>query len=85
MAVTARPATETVADRELVLLLGAALMEYEPLPLPLAPDTIVNQLAGLVAVHVQPAVVVTVPVASPPLDGSDWLVGVTLKLQAAPA
>jgi hypothetical protein len=74
-----------VVDRELLLLLGAALTENEPLPLPFPPDVIVSQLAGLVAVHVQPAVVVTVPVASPPLDGSDWLVGVTLKLHAAPA
>jgi hypothetical protein len=56
-----------------------------PLPLPLAPAVIVNQLALLVAVHVQPLVVVTVSVAAPPAAVADGLVGETVKAHGAAA
>ena len=55
-----------------------------PLPLPLAPDVMVNQEALLVAVHAQPAVVVTVAVLDPAAATGFRVVGATLKVQAAP-
>jgi hypothetical protein len=56
-----------------------------PFPLPLAPDVIDSHGALLIAVHAQPAVVVTatlIPVA--PAAGADWLVGVMLIVHAPP-
>ena len=55
-----------------------------PLPLPVAPDVMVNQEALLVAVHAQPAVVVTVAVLDPAAATGFRVVGATLKVQAAP-
>ena len=55
-----------------------------PLPLPLAPDVIVNQGSLLVAVHAQPAVVVTVAVLDPAAATGLSDMGATLNVQAAP-
>jgi hypothetical protein len=57
---------------------AAALIETPPLPVPLAPAVIDNHDTLLVAVHVHPAVAVTVtgPVAPPP-PPTDRVVGVT--------
>jgi hypothetical protein len=52
-----------------------------PLPLPLAPAVIVNQLALLVPVHAQPAVVVTVSLAAPPVAVADGFVGDAANVQ----
>jgi hypothetical protein len=52
-----------------------------PLPLPLAPALIVNQLALLVAVQEHPAVVVTVAVPVAPAPGGVEVVGETLNVQ----
>jgi hypothetical protein len=58
----------------------------DPFPVPLAPDVIVSHAALLVAVHAQPAVVVT---ATEPLDavsGAFWLGGAIENVHgAAPA
>ena len=45
-----------------------------PVPLPLAPDVTVSQLALLDAVQAQPAGAVTVTVPVPPAAANDWLV-----------
>ena len=55
-----------------------------PLPLPLAALVIVSQLASLVAVHAQPAVVVTATLAVPPPLTIACVVGAAVKLHAAP-
>jgi hypothetical protein len=52
-----------------------------PLPEPLAPLVIVIQVALLVAVHVQPVVVVTPTLPGPPFDGTFADVGEAVKLQ----
>jgi hypothetical protein len=52
-----------------------------PFPVPLAPLVIVNQLAPLVAVQLQPAAPVTADVPVPPPNATDWLVGEMLTLQ----
>ena len=57
--------------RCVVVPLAATAYKTAPLPLPLAPDVIVNQAALLVAVQAQPAADVTVTVpfdAAPPTD-----------------
>jgi hypothetical protein len=56
-----------------------------PLPDPLAPPVILNQLAVSVAVQVQPLVAVTVTLPVPPALVSEIVVGDTLNVQAAPA
>ena len=55
-----------------------------PLPKPLAPAVIVNQLALLVAVHPQPACAVTDSAVLPPPGVADTVTGFTVKLHAAP-
>jgi hypothetical protein len=45
---------------------------------------IVNQLALLVAVHAQPALVVTVSLAAPPAAVADGFVGEAANAHAAP-
>jgi hypothetical protein len=54
------------------------------LPLPLAPEVIVNQEALLVALQLQPAVVVTLAVLDPAAAGGFRVVGATLNVHAAP-
>jgi hypothetical protein len=49
-----------------------------PLPLPLEPLVMLNQLAGSLAVHVQPAGAVTVAVPVPPALVSEMLDGDTV-------
>jgi hypothetical protein len=51
-----------------------------PVPLPLAPEVIVSQEALLVAVHVQPAVVVTVAVLDPAVAAAFRVVGATVNV-----
>ncbi len=75
----------SVAVREVVLVFWAALKPNGPPPVPLAPDVMVSQVAGLVAVQAQPDVVVTVPLAEPPDAVNDRVVGDTEKEQGAPA
>jgi hypothetical protein len=48
-----------------------------PLPLPVAPPVTVIQLTWLVAVHVQPAAVVTVADLEPPNAPIEMVVGAT--------
>jgi len=57
-----------------------AVAEYEtvPLPLPLEPPVMLNQLAGSLAVHVQPLGAVTVAVPVPPALASEMLEGETV-------
>jgi hypothetical protein len=50
----------SVAERDVVAVFALALNATGPVPLPLAPDVIVSQPAGLVAFQVQPAAAVTV-------------------------
>ena len=82
---TEEPATVSVAVREVVLVFWAALKPNGPPPVRLAPDVMVSQVAGLVAVQAQPDVVVTVPLAEPPDAVNDRVVGDTEKEQGAPA
>ena len=65
---------------------AAIVKSTDPLPVPLAPDVIVNHAALLTAVHAQPAVVVTVTVVpGPPAAPIDWLVGAIVYAQAGGA
>ena len=52
--------------------------------MPVAPVLTVSHVAGLVAVHVQPAVVVTVPDTVPPVAVTDCAVGETAKAHVVP-
>jgi hypothetical protein len=56
----------------------------EPLSLPLAADVIVNHEALLVAVQLQPALVVTFAVLDPPAAVGFSEVGATLNVHGAP-
>lgn len=60
------PAIVSVAERVDALVFAAALNLTVPLPVPLDPLTTVAHPAPLVAVHPQPAVVVTATVPEPP-------------------
>jgi hypothetical protein len=53
------------------------------LPVPLAPEVIVIQVALLVAVHVHPPCVVTLAVEVPPAAGSASVVGATVNVHGA--
>lgn len=79
------PAIVSVADRDCVVVLDAAVNPTLPEPLPVAPLVIVTHDAPLVALHVHPAVVVTETVPLPPFAASDMLVGEIVKLHGAPA
>jgi hypothetical protein len=68
------PATVRVPDRS-PLVVDATLYCTAPTPVPLAPDVIVSQEALLVAVHAQPAAVVTSRRPVPPLEGTPAEVG----------
>jgi hypothetical protein len=67
----------TVADRELVVLFGSTLTVIDPLPLPLAGDS-VTQAALEEAVHEQPAAAVTVTADVPPVALTEMDVGDTV-------
>ena len=56
-----------------------------PLPLPLAPDVMLSQEALLVAVQVQPVVVVTLALLDPAVAAGFNEVGDTVNVQATPA
>jgi hypothetical protein len=64
--VTAWPPTVTVALRDVVDVLAAAVSVTVPFPEPLAPPVTVNHPALLVAVHAQPEPAVSERVAVPP-------------------
>lgn len=66
-------------------MFSAALSKNVPLPVLLDVADTVSQLAELIADHVQPAAVVTVPEADPPVAGSACDVGVTVKVHPAAA
>jgi hypothetical protein len=68
------PAIVSVADLGLVVVLAAPVNATLPEPVPLAPLPIVTHDAPLVAVQLQPAVVVTSTEPLPPAADSDWLV-----------
>jgi hypothetical protein len=76
--VTVCPATVSVPVRGEVELLAVKLKATVPLPVPLAPEVIVNQVAFLVAVHVQPALVVTLTVLDPALAPGFRMVGASV-------
>ena len=59
MTITAWPATVTVPDRWLPVVLTATEMVTVPLPVPVAPAVTVIQFAPLDAAHVQPPGAVT--------------------------
>jgi hypothetical protein len=69
------PAMVTVPVRKAVVGLAATVYPTDPLPLPLAPEVTVIQLALLTPVHAQPADVVTVTVPVPPPATTDCVVG----------
>jgi hypothetical protein len=61
--------------REVVATLAATVNATDPLPLPLGGDVIVIHGAWLVAVHAQPAFVVTAVLPEPPAAGIETDVG----------
>lgn len=67
------PAIVSIADLGLVVVLAAPANATLPEPVPLAPLEIVTHDAPLVAVQLQPAVVVTSTEPLPPAADSDWL------------
>ena len=69
------PAIVSVPVRETVVGFASAPNITLPLPVPLAPLKIDAQPTPLVAVHAQPAVVVTVIVPLPPAKPTCWLRG----------
>lgn len=74
------PAIVRVPVRTEVVELAATEMLTVPLPFPLAPDVMVIQLAVVAAVHEQAFVVATVnELRVLPVDGSDSVVGFTVK------
>lgn len=85
MTVAVWPFTVIVADRLLVRAFAAALRTTVPAPAPPAPEVIVSHDALLVALHVQLAAVLTARFSIPPAGGTDWVVGVTPKVQASDA
>ncbi len=82
---TVSSATVNVPVRGDVAALAAIENATAPLPLPLAPDVIVSQEALLVAVHVQPIVVVTLALFEPAVAGGLSEVGETVNVQGAGA
>ena len=79
------PAIDSMAVRESVVVLDAAVNPTLPEPVPLAPLEIVTHDAPLVAVQLHPEVVVTVTVPPPPAADNDWLVGEIVYEQGAAA
>jgi hypothetical protein len=65
---------------------AATANDVEPLPLPLAPDVMVNHVVSLLAaVHAQPFGVVMLVEPLPPAATTDWLTGFSEKVQPAAA
>jgi hypothetical protein len=75
---TALPAIVIVVFCAVVDVLAVAEYDTVPLPEPLAPLVMLNQLAVSVAVHVQPLGAVTVAEPVPPALASEMLVGDTV-------
>ena len=79
--VTLVPAMVTVVWRVVPVGFGATAIPTLPLPVPEAPEVIVTQLTGLLAVQLQFGAVNTCIVAVPPVPVKDRKVGVTVKPQ----
>jgi hypothetical protein len=77
------PAIVSVADRDCVVGLDAAVNPTLPEPLPVAPLVIVTHEAPLAALQLHPAIAVTVTVPLPPLAASEVLVGEIVNAQGA--
>jgi hypothetical protein len=75
---TALPAIVIVVFCAVVEVLAVAEYDTVPLPEPLAPLVMLNQLADSVAVQVQPAGAVTVADPVPPELAREMLVGDTV-------
>src|SRR4051794_29274029 len=58
-------------------------MPTVPLPLPLAPEVTVSQVALLAAVHAHPPDEVTVTVLDTPAAGADWAVAESVNVHGA--
>src|SRR5262245_28019078 len=78
------PATDTDVALDCVVGLAVAFRLTVPEPEPLAPVEIVNHEAPDVAVHEQPASVVTPTDAAPPAAGVDCVAGDRLYEQLLP-
>ena len=77
-----RPAIVSVPIRSAPVF-AAIVKSTAPLPLPLAPEVIINHVALLPAVHAQPAIVVTITVVPvPPAAPIDWLDGAIVYVHA---
>lgn len=86
LTVTVCPATVSVPVRALVVRLMLAEKPTSALPVPLAPDVIVNHDALLRAVQVQVGLVAaTLVVREPPASGTDTDAGATVKVQTGAA
>ena len=83
--VTACPATVRTPERDCVVEFAATEYDTVPEPVPLAPLVIDIQDTALVAVHVQPAAVVTETLPVPPAVAALAVVGFTVWLQVTPA
>lgn len=83
--VTIRPAAVSVALRAVVEVFAAAVKATVPVPVPLAPLVMVNQVAESVAVHAHPVPAVTATVALPPAAAKLCVVAEVAYVQAAPA
>ena len=79
--VTVCPATVSVPVRAEREVFAAMLNAAVPLPLPLAPEVIVSQVALLVAVQAHPASAVTVALLEPSAAARFNVVGATVKVQ----
>ena len=77
------PAIVSVADRDCVVVLDAAVNPTLLEPLPVAPLVIVTHDAPLVALHAHPAVVVTETMLLPPVAANDLLVGESVNPHGA--
>ena len=77
------PAIVSVADRDCVVVLDAAVNPTLPEPVPVAPLVIVTHDAPLDALQLHPAIVVTVTVPPPPLAASEVPVGEIVNAQGA--
>ena len=69
------PAMVKVPVRVLLEVFSATVYATLPGPAPVFPEMIVIKAALLVAVHEQPAVVLTATLPLPALAGNAWLVG----------
>ncbi len=83
--VNACPPIVSVDDRADVPVFAATENATVPLPLPLAPEVIVTQESGVVAVHAQAAAAVTVTLPLPPDAATACDVGVIVMSHGMPA